>query len=69
MNENPLNLTDEQITAVLDLGGKELDLTTIPEDVLADLVQLGIVDRRTDGTIHFTDMGKKIHDALVRQAA
>ena len=40
MNENPLNLTDEQITAVLDLGGKELDLTTIPEDVLADLVQL-----------------------------
>ncbi len=69
MNENPLNLTDEQITAVLNLGSKDLDPAAIPEDFLADLVQLGIVDRRTDGTIDFTDLGEKIHDALLRPAA
>ncbi len=69
MNENPLNLTDEQITAVLDLGSKDLDPAAIREDVLADLVQLGVVDRRTDGTIDFTDVGEQIYDALFRQAA
>ncbi len=69
MNENPLNLTDEQITAVLDLRSKDLDRATIREDALAELVRLGIVDRRKDGTIDFTDAGEKIHDALVRQAA
>ncbi len=65
----PLKLTDEQITTVLDLGSKDPDPAAIPEDVLADLVQLGVVDRGTDGTIDFTDEGEKIHDALVRQAA
>ncbi len=69
MNNNPSNLTDVQITAVRDLGSKDFDPAAIPEDVLAELVQLGVVDRRTDGTIHFTDMGKKIHEAQVRQAA
>ncbi len=69
MNENPLNLTDEQITAVLDLGSKDLDPATIPEDAFAELVRLGIVERRSDGTIDFTDLGEKIHDALLRPAA
>ena len=69
MNENPLNLTDEQITAVLDLGSKDLDPAAIPEDAFAELVRLGIVERRSDGTIDFTDVGKKILDALVRPAA
>lgn len=69
MNKNPSNLTDVQITAVRDLGSKDFDPAAIPEDVLAELVQLGVVDRRTDGTIAFTDEGEKIYDTLVRQAA
>ena len=69
MNNNPSNLTDVQITAVRDLGSKDFDPAAIPEDVLAELVQLGVVDRRTDGTIAFTDEGEKIYDGVVRQAA
>ena len=69
MNKNPSNLTDVQITALRDLGSKDFDPAAIPEDVLAELVQLGVVDRRTDGTIAFTDEGEKIYDGVVRQAA
>ncbi len=69
MKDIPIKLTAEQIVGVLGLGSKDLDPAAMPEDVLADLVQLGVVDRGTDGTIDFTDEGEKIHDALVRQAA
>ncbi len=69
MKEYPIKLTDEQIAAVLDLGSKDLDRATIPEDAFAELVRLGIVDRLPDGTIDFTDLGEKIHDALFRPAA
>ena len=69
MKQRPLNLTDEQIATVLDLSSKDYDPATIPEDALAELVRLGIIDRRSDGTIDFTDAGEKIRDTLVRQAA
>ena len=69
MKDIPIKLTNDQIVGVLGLGSKDLDPAAIREDVLADLVQLGVVDRRTDGTIDFTNVGEKIRDILLREAA
>ena len=68
MKENPLNLTDEQIAAVLDLGA-HFDQDSIREDILTGLFRLDLIDLRADGMFEFTDLGKEVHEALFRPAA
>jgi hypothetical protein len=63
--DNPaMNLTEEQVEALLKLGSPESDLEVVHPGMLQQLITLGLVYRRDSKTIDFTDVGEAVYDEL-----
>ena len=59
-----MKLTEEQKKVILRLGDTHGEMAVIPETVLAELVDFGLVSKRPDGAIDFTDEGGEVYDEL-----
>lgn len=62
------NLTDEQRRAILQIGDPESVFEKIPSDILDELVALGLLYRRSDKNLDFTDLGNDIYDSLIARS-
>lgn len=58
-----VQLTDKQKEVMLQLGSSSC-LEMVPQDTLDELFQMGLLYKRSDGSIYFTDEGDKVYDQL-----
>jgi hypothetical protein len=58
-----IQLTDKQKEAILKLG-RFSEIEAIPLDVLNELLNLGLIYRRSDGNFDSTDAGERIYNQL-----
>ena len=60
-----IQLTDNQKEAILKLG-RSSEHEDVPLDVLDELLNLGLIYRRSDGNFDSTDAGEQIYDQLTK---
>ncbi len=60
-----IQLTDKQKEALLKLG-KSSEIEDIPPEVWNELLNLGLIYRRSDGNFDSTDDGEQIYDQLTK---
>jgi len=60
-----IQLTDKQKEAILKLG-RSSEIEVISLDVLDELLNLGLIYRRSDGNFDSTDAGEQIYDQLTK---
>lgn len=60
-----INLTDKQKEAILKLGSSS-ENEDVHLDILGELLNLGLLYRRSDGNFDFTEVGEQIHDQLTK---
>ncbi|MFZ0034662.1 MAG: hypothetical protein WAK60_06720 [Sedimentisphaerales bacterium] len=58
-----LRLTDKQKEGLLKLG-RTSEVVTLSLDVLNELIELGLVYKRSDGKFDFTEDGEREYDQL-----
>jgi len=51
--------------AILKLG-RSSEIEIIPLDVLDELFNLGLIYKRSDGNVDFTEVGERIYDQLAK---
>ncbi len=62
------DLTPQQEQTLLLLNDPDLDLVTIEEKTVQELMALGLVYRREDGVLDSTDEGEALYDSLTGRA-
>jgi len=60
-----IQLTDKQKEAILKLG-KSSEIEDISPDVWNELLNLGLIYRRSDGNFDSTEAGEQIYDQLTK---
>ena len=60
-----IQLTDKQKEAILKLG-RSSENEVVPLDVLDELLNLGLIYKRSDGNFDSTDAGEQIYDQLTK---
>jgi hypothetical protein len=59
-----MKLTDAQKEVLLYIGGPDDDGRPIPLEVQGELVQLGLVYKRDEGSWDLTEQGEEVYDEL-----
>lgn len=57
-------LTADQVDAILKIGNPDAVSAAIQSDVLDELLQLGLMYKRADGPLEFTDLGDLAYRTL-----
>ncbi len=60
-------LTEDQKKVMLQLGDTESVHEVVPADVLQQLIELGLVYKRNDGHLDFTDSGEAVYESLTKK--
>ena len=63
---NSLTLTKEHREAILRIGNPTSDPIAIPDDILDDLLRLGILAKLPEGKIDFTLSGEAAYQRIAR---
>ena len=64
MNPEMIELTNEQREVILQLGNPDSVLEAIPLEVMKELLDRGLVCKRSDGRIDFTELGEQVHESI-----
>lgn len=63
-HEQMIQLTGEQRKVMVQLGDTKSLLEAVPIEVFDQLIQLGLVYKRSDGNYDFTETGETVHKDL-----
>ena len=61
-----IKLTDQQKEAILKFG-RSSEFEIVPMDVLEELFNLGLIYKRSDEKLDFTEAGEQLYDQLTKQ--